>query len=66
VTTGITVSSDDEFQNDDFFPDIGNLNMGYNTDADVAANAPAAVNARPYVIYILHVLDLHRVSSSAV
>ncbi|KAK1606798.1 hypothetical protein QYE76_030471 [Lolium multiflorum] len=48
VTTGNTTSSDDEFPNDDFFPDIdnlfGNLNMGDNNQ-DAAKIAVDAANA---------------------
>ena len=53
--TGITTSSsDDEFlHNDNFFPDLndffGNLNMGDNNDAAIAA-AAAAANVAKYVI----------------
>jgi hypothetical protein len=54
ATTGNTTSSDDEFSNDHFFPDIdnlfGNLNMGDNVDAAAAAAASAA-NARPHVFF---------------
>ena len=55
ATTGNTNLFDNEFPNDDFFPDIdnlfGNLNMGDNTDAAATANivAAAAANAGPYV-----------------
>ena len=56
MTTGNTTSSDDEFANDDFFPDIdnlfGNLNMADNQDPAVAANivaAAAAANAGRYI-----------------
>ncbi|KAK1666337.1 hypothetical protein QYE76_054496 [Lolium multiflorum] len=50
ATTGNTTSSDNEFPNKDFFPDIdnlfGSLNMGDNVDATVAAaNAAAAAAA---------------------
>ncbi|KAK1665783.1 hypothetical protein QYE76_053942 [Lolium multiflorum] len=47
VTTGNTTSSDDDFPNDGFFPDIDNLNMGDNQDAsaNIAAVAAAAANA---------------------
>jgi hypothetical protein len=55
ATTSNTTSSDDDFPNDDFFPDIenlfGNLNMGDNQDA-AAANitaAAAAANAGRYM-----------------
>jgi hypothetical protein len=53
TTTGNTTSSDDEFPNDDFFPDIdnlfGNLNMGDNNqDAANIAAAAAAANAGWY------------------
>ncbi|KAK1695487.1 hypothetical protein QYE76_012184 [Lolium multiflorum] len=54
ATTGNTTSSDDEFPNDDFFPDIDdlfcNLNMGDNNDDVVAAANiadAAAANAGP-------------------
>jgi hypothetical protein len=60
ATTGSTTPFDDEFPNDDFFPDIddlfGNLNMGDNTDvaADAANIATsAAANAGPYVLLFL-------------
>ncbi|KAK1618170.1 hypothetical protein QYE76_023687 [Lolium multiflorum] len=50
ATTGNTTSSDDEFPNDDFFPDIdnlfSNLNMGDNQDA-AAATAANARRASP-------------------
>ena len=53
VTTGNTTSSDDEFPNDDFFPDIddifGNLNMG---DNSAAATAAATAATASYVISI--------------
>jgi hypothetical protein len=47
VTIGNMTSSDNEFPNDDLFPDIdnlfGNLNMGNNQDAaNIAATAAAA------------------------
>jgi hypothetical protein len=46
VTTGITTSTDNDFPDDGFFPDIndlfGNLNMGNNIDA--------AAQAAPYMI----------------
>ena len=53
ATTGNTTSSsDNDFPDDDFFPDVNNLfdnlNMGDNTDA--AAAAAAAAPAAPYVI----------------
>ena len=55
ATTGNTTSStDDDFPNPDFYPDIddllGNLNMG---DNDAAAAAAAAAPAAPYVILSL-------------
>jgi hypothetical protein len=55
ATTGNTISSDNEFPNDDFFPIIddlfGNLNMGANTDVVVVAanSVAAAANPAPYV-----------------
>ena len=57
TTDGTTSSSDDEFPDPGFFPDVsnllGNLNMGDNTDsAATAANAAAAAaaNTGPYVL----------------
>jgi hypothetical protein len=58
VTIGGTTLSYDEFPHDDLFPNIddlfGNLNMCDNTDAAAAAAtktvAPAAANAKPYVL----------------
>jgi hypothetical protein len=52
ATIGYTTSSDEEFPNDDFFPDandlFGNLHMGNNTDATSDATfAAAATNAAP-------------------
>jgi hypothetical protein len=58
--------------NNDFFPDVdelfGNINMGDNTDdATASTNVVAAMaTARPYGVSIFPVLDLARVSSSAV
>ena len=58
ATTGNTTSSsDDEFPDPDFFPDVnnllGNLNMGDNDVGTGAAAAAAAAAAAPYVILSL-------------
>ena len=58
ATTGNTTSStDDDFPNPDFYPDIddllGNLNMGDNDATAAAAAAAAAAPAAPYVILSL-------------
>ena len=55
ATTGNTTSSSDhDFPDDNFFPDVnnllGNLNMGDNNDA-AAAVAAAAAPAAPYVFF---------------
>ena len=57
TTDDTTSSSDDEFPDPDFFPDmsnlLGNLNMGENLNAAgaaAAATAAAAAPATPYVI----------------
>ena len=57
ATTGNTNLFDNEFPNDDFFPDIdnlfGNLNMADNQDpaaaANIAAAAAAAANTERYI-----------------
>jgi hypothetical protein len=50
VTTANATSSDNEFPNDDLFPDVddlfGDLSMGDNTDDDAPA---AAAQVAPYV-----------------
>ena len=60
TTDGTTSSSDDEFPDPGFFPDVsnllGNLNMGENLNAAAAAaaaTAAAAASAAPYVILSL-------------
>ena len=76
ATTGNTTSSsDDDFPNPDFYPDIGDLfndlNMGDNADAAaVAAAAAAAAAAAPAAPYVLLsflyeiILDLFAIRTS--
>jgi hypothetical protein len=56
ATTDNTTSSDDEFPNNDFFPEVeelfSNLNMGGNTKVAAIATANTAsdvANTEPYV-----------------
>jgi hypothetical protein len=52
TTTSNTTSSDEEFPNNDFFPDVddlfGNLNMGENIDVDDAATNAVVAQAASY------------------